>query len=250
MAAQRTLDGNGSGADALYVVGIWRVWTRTGRASGGSRGVTSRGLYCGLAVSRNLKPLTRSKILLREACEETRRLRMMTLELLMASLRPFPLSPNLDYILLHQFVEIDPSRFVLGPSFVDDAIPKDFSLSTEGLPLMADAIHLSSWYVSTTSKSSGKSLRTWPSVSNAYLAWLNHVEASYADFWREVEIFEAIQLSRTPSIANNLFLATTLYFWSHVSNTFLFKGGHFTPTLLDVVAIITPPSRYYSLDGL
>nr|CAD1817229.1 unnamed protein product [Ananas comosus var. bracteatus] len=168
----------------------------------------------------------------------------------MASLRPLPSSPNLDYILLRQFVKMDPSRFVLGSPFVDDPIPKDFSLSTEGLPLMADAIHLSSWYVSTTSKSSGKSLRTWPSVSNAYLAWLNHVEASYADFWREVGIYEAIQLSRTPPIADNLLLAAALCFWSHVSNTFLFRGGPFTPTLLDVVAIITPPLRYYSLDGL
>nr|CAD1825803.1 unnamed protein product [Ananas comosus var. bracteatus] len=156
----------------------------------------------------------------------------------MASLPPLPLSPSLDYTLLRQFVETDPTRFVLGPSFINDPIPEDFPFSIEGLPLLADAIHLSSWYVSTTSKSSGKSLRTWLSVSEVYLAWLDRVEAVYADLWREVGIYEAIQLSITPSIADNLLLAATLYFWSPISNVFLFRAGPFTPTLLDVAAIV------------
>nr|CAD1843998.1 unnamed protein product [Ananas comosus var. bracteatus] len=130
----------------------------------------------------------------------------------MAPLPSLPSSLFLDYTILRKFVEIDPSRFVLGPSFVDDPIPEDFLFSVEGLPLMVDAIHLSSWYVSTTPKSSRKSLRTWPSVSEAYLPWLDRVEASYADLWREVEIYEAIQLSRTPSTADNLLLAAALCF--------------------------------------
>nr|CAD1818522.1 unnamed protein product [Ananas comosus var. bracteatus] len=103
---------------------------------------------------------------------------------------------------------------------------------------MYNAIHLSSWYPSTTSKSSGKSLRTWPSVSEVYLAWLDRVEATYVDLWREVGIYEAIQLFRKPPIADNLLLAAALCFWSPVSNVFLFRVGPFTPTLLDVAAIV------------
>nr|CAD1820383.1 unnamed protein product [Ananas comosus var. bracteatus] len=41
---------------------------------------------------------------------------------------------------------------------------------------MAKSIHLHSWY---SSASTGKSLRTWPSVSDAYLDWLDRVEAVY-----------------------------------------------------------------------
>nr|CAD1837176.1 unnamed protein product [Ananas comosus var. bracteatus] len=138
----------------------------------------------------------------------------------MALLHPLPSLPSPNYTLLRQYVKTDPSWFVSGPSFVDDPIPEDFLFR----PLMANAIHFSSWYVSTTSKSFGKSLQTWPSVSDAYLTWLDCVEASYVGLQCEVRIYEAIQLSKTPPIAYNLLLAAALCFWSPVSNTFLFRG--------------------------
>ncbi|XP_020080654.1 uncharacterized protein LOC109704314 [Ananas comosus] len=82
-----------------------------------------------------------------------------------------------------------------------------------------------------------KSLRTWPSTSEAYLTWLDRVEAAFGDFWQEVGIYEAIQLSRHSPIVDNLLLAAALCFWSPASNVFLFKRGPFTPTLFDVAAI-------------
>lgn len=83
---------------------------------------------------------------------------------------------------------------LLDPSFVETLAPENFSLSTDGLFLMVDTIYLHSWYAL---KSSGKSLRTWPSISDAYLVWLERVEESYSNLWREVGIYEAIQLLKT-----------------------------------------------------
>lgn len=137
----------------------------------------------------------------------------------MASILPFPLSYSLEYNLFRQYVESDLSRLVLGPLFVGFPIPENLPFSTNGLSLMAEAIHLQSSYAS---KSSGKSLRTWPNVSDAYLAWLDQVEASYTDLWHEVGIYEAIQLSRVPSQTDNLLLAAALYFCSPTPNTFFF----------------------------
>nr|CAD1820344.1 unnamed protein product [Ananas comosus var. bracteatus] len=53
--------------------------------------------------------------------------------------------------------------------------PIDSTFSSDGLP-QRKAIHLQSWY---SSASTGKSLRTWPSTSEAYLTWLDQVEAAF-----------------------------------------------------------------------
>nr|CAD1835573.1 unnamed protein product [Ananas comosus var. bracteatus] len=93
----------------------------------------------------------------------------------MALVLPLPSHPPLDYTILKSFVDLDPPRFILGPSPTDEPSPADFSFSSDGLPLRK-AIHLQSWY---SSASTGKSLQTWPSVSEAYLAWLDRVEAVF-----------------------------------------------------------------------
>nr|CAD1832946.1 unnamed protein product [Ananas comosus var. bracteatus] len=93
----------------------------------------------------------------------------------MALVPPLPSHPSLDYTILKPFVDLDPSRFILGPSLIDEPSPADFPFSSDGLPLRK-AIHLQSWY---SSASTGKSLRTWPSVSETYLAWLDRVEAVF-----------------------------------------------------------------------
>nr|CAD1832748.1 unnamed protein product [Ananas comosus var. bracteatus] len=123
----------------------------------------------------------------------------------MAPLLPLPTRPSLDYTLLRPYLDSDPVRFILGPSFTEDPSADDFPFSNKGLPLMAENIHLHSWY---PSASMGRSLRTWPSISDAYLAWLDRVQATYGDLWRETGIYEAIQ------------------------------GGPLTPTLFDVAAIV------------
>nr|CAD1822727.1 unnamed protein product [Ananas comosus var. bracteatus] len=151
----------------------------------------------------------------------------------MALVPPLPSHPSLDYTILKPFVNSDPSRFILGPSLTEVPAPINSPFSGDGFPLKK-AIHLQSWY---SSASTGKSLRTWPSTSEAYLTWLDRVEAAFSDFWREVGIYAAIQLSRHPPVADNLLLAAALCFWSSTSNVFLFKRGPLIPTLLDVAAI-------------
>nr|CAD1829219.1 unnamed protein product [Ananas comosus var. bracteatus] len=76
----------------------------------------------------------------------------------------------------------------------------------------------------------------------AYLAWLDRVEATFGDFWREVGIYEAIELSRHPLIADNVLLLAP------ASNVFLFKREPLIPTLLDVAAIIGVPRRDFAVD--
>nr|CAD1844247.1 unnamed protein product [Ananas comosus var. bracteatus] len=122
----------------------------------------------------------------------------------MAPLPPLPTRPSLDYTLLKPYLDMDPSRFILGPSFTEEPPVDDFPFSEE----------------------------------DAYLAWLDHVEATYGDFWKEIGVYEAIQLSRKPPIADSLLLASALCFWSPVSNVFLLKAGPLSPTLLDVAAIV------------
>nr|CAD1822752.1 unnamed protein product [Ananas comosus var. bracteatus] len=99
----------------------------------------------------------------------------------MALVPPLPSHPSMDYTILKPFVDSDPSRFILGPSLTEMPAPIDSPFSSDGLPLRK-AIHLQSWY---SSASTGKSLRTWPSTSEAYLTWLHRVEAAFGDFWRE-----------------------------------------------------------------
>ncbi|XP_020108578.1 uncharacterized protein LOC109724242 [Ananas comosus] len=170
----------------------------------------------------------------------------------MALVAPLPSHSSLDYTILKSFVDLDPSRFILGPSLTDEPFPADFHFTSDGLPLRK-ATYLQYWY---SSASTGKSLRTWPSISEPYLAWLDRVEAAFGDFWWEVGIYEAIELSRHPLIADNLLLAAALCFWSPASNIFLFRRGPLTPTLFDVAVIIglrphgVAVSTFYNPDGV
>nr|CAD1821511.1 unnamed protein product [Ananas comosus var. bracteatus] len=93
----------------------------------------------------------------------------------MALVPPLSSHPSLDYTILKPFVDSDPSRFILGHSLTEVPSLVDSPFSGDGLPLRK-AIHLPSWYSST---STGKSLRTWPSISEAYLTWLDRVEAAF-----------------------------------------------------------------------
>ncbi len=53
-----------------------------------------------------------------------------------------------------------------------------------------------------------------------------------------MDIFDAIQLSQNTYQADQLLLALILCFWLSRTNTLFFRSGPFTPTLMDVVAII------------
>jgi hypothetical protein len=79
--------------------------------------------------------------------------------------------------------------------------------------------------------------RSAPIVSEGYLQWLNKVEKQYASICRANGIFDLIQLSREGPKYHGEMILAALHFWENSTNTFHFKVGMMTPTLLDVAAI-------------
>ena len=78
----------------------------------------------------------------------------------------------------------------------------------------------------------------WSKDPSDYLSWLDKVEKIKGDFWKEIGIFDLIQLSRVgPNICPNMLLAS-LYFWDSTYNTFHLPCGMVTPTLFDAAAIV------------
>lgn len=71
-----------------------------------------------------------------------------------------------------------------------------------------------------------------------YLAWLAKVEKKKAPFWKELGMFDLIELSKVgPAYCPNMLLAS-LYFWDRPHQTFHFRCGMMTPTLFDLAAIV------------
>lgn len=70
-----------------------------------------------------------------------------------------------------------------------------------------------------------------------YLVRLNKVQCKCQDQWRNVGIFDLIQVSRYAQRVNPCMLLVSLYFWEGSANTFQLLYGMLTPTLLDVAAI-------------
>lgn len=58
-----------------------------------------------------------------------------------------------------------------------------------------------------------------------------------SDVWKEKDIFNLIQLSRTESTYFQNMLVTSLYYWEYTTNTFQLPCGMLTPMLFDVAAI-------------
>ncbi|XP_050874871.1 uncharacterized protein LOC127078459 [Lathyrus oleraceus] len=78
----------------------------------------------------------------------------------------------------------------------------------------------------------------WSKDPSDYLSWLDKVEKIKGDLWKEIGIFDLIQLSRVgPNIFPNMLLAS-LYFWDSTYNTFHLPCGMVTPTLFDATAIV------------
>ncbi len=76
----------------------------------------------------------------------------------------FPSNPKLDFHLL-RLTEADATYFALGPSFIEDMRSPSLFL-IEGIPLTVDVIYLGIW---SSTKVTGRSLRTWLTVSKAYI---------------------------------------------------------------------------------
>jgi len=82
-------------------------------------------------------------------------------------------------------------------------------------------------------------LRTEPKYENndEYLCWLNKVEGKKGQFWKDIGIFDLIQLSRQGPRYHKEMLIVALHFWNTSTNSLRLKCGMLTPTLLDVAAI-------------
>ncbi|KAL5138864.1 hypothetical protein HKD37_10G028935 [Glycine soja] len=70
-----------------------------------------------------------------------------------------------------------------------------------------------------------------------YLPWLDRVEQAYEDFWKTYGIFDLIQFSRFGPEYRPEMLIAAMHFFESSTNTFQFKCGMMTPTLLDVAAL-------------
>ncbi|KAK2449848.1 hypothetical protein QL285_009003 [Trifolium repens] len=70
-----------------------------------------------------------------------------------------------------------------------------------------------------------------------YIPWLDRVEKDFKDSWKSYGIYELIQFSRTGPKYKPELLVAALHFYEKSTNTFQFKCGMLTPTLLDVAAI-------------
>ncbi|KAH1240879.1 hypothetical protein GmHk_07G018620 [Glycine max] len=83
-----------------------------------------------------------------------------------------------------------------------------------------------------------KLFRSAPSIAHRdYLPWLDRVEQAYEDFWKTYGIFDLIQFSRSGPEYRPEMLIAAMHFFKSSTNTFQFKCGMMTPTLLDVAAL-------------
>lgn len=82
-------------------------------------------------------------------------------------------------------------------------------------------------------------LRSFPlsEYPKNYLSWLAKIENHKAQTWKEMEIFDMIQLSKVGLVYCQPILIISLYFWNNTHKNFQFPCGMLTPTLFDVAAI-------------
>ncbi|KAK2402644.1 hypothetical protein QL285_052145 [Trifolium repens] len=87
-------------------------------------------------------------------------------------------------------------------------------------------------------KNPAKLFRSTPYTAHKdYIPWLNRVEKEYKGYWENYGIYPLIQFSRTGPKYKPELLIAALHFYEKSTNTFQFKCGMVTPTLLDVAAI-------------
>jgi hypothetical protein len=70
-----------------------------------------------------------------------------------------------------------------------------------------------------------------------YIAWLDRMEKHKCNFWKDLGIFNLIQLSRQGHMYQKHMLLAALHLWNSSTSSLHLKCGMLTPTLLDVAAI-------------
>jgi len=84
-----------------------------------------------------------------------------------------------------------------------------------------------------------------------YLCWLEKVEKQKGQFWKEMGIFNLIQLSRHGPKYHSEMIIAALHFWNPSTCSLHLKCGMLTPTLLDVAGLtgLKPIGQTFDLDG-
>ncbi|XP_050920289.1 uncharacterized protein LOC127137927 [Lathyrus oleraceus] len=90
--------------------------------------------------------------------------------------------------------------------------------------------------------------RSCPTLDKSYLGWLTKVEKKKAPFWKELGIFDLIQMSKLGFSYCQPLLLSSLYFLDSTYNTFHLPCGMITPTLFDVAAISGLPPTGETFD--
>uniref|UniRef100_A0A151UEW2 Aminotransferase-like plant mobile domain-containing protein n=1 Tax=Cajanus cajan TaxID=3821 RepID=A0A151UEW2_CAJCA len=83
-----------------------------------------------------------------------------------------------------------------------------------------------------------KIFRAFPPPKDKHIQWLERVEASKQSDWKEVGIFDFVQLSKYDlNVFNPQMLLSAIFFWNKETHAFKFPCGFVCPTLLDIAAI-------------
>lgn len=70
-----------------------------------------------------------------------------------------------------------------------------------------------------------------------YLGWLEKIDKKKSQVWKEMDIFDLIQLSKVRPGYCHTMLVSSLYFWDSTHHTFHLPRGMMTPTLFDIDVI-------------
>jgi uncharacterized protein (DUF3820 family) len=81
--------------------------------------------------------------------------------------------------------------------------------------------------------------RTEPKIDNneKYLCWLDKMEKEKGQLWKDMGIFDLIQLSRLGPRYHSEMIIAALHFWNPSTNSLHLKCSMLTPTLLDVAGL-------------
>nr|GMD41509.1 uncharacterized protein LOC109181345 [Ipomoea batatas] len=122
-------------------------------------------------------------------------------------------------------------EFILGPCF-KTKIPSEVSCFyplAEGERLFHRSLEPDRYI--------GKTMRSWPNVNRTWIDWVDRVAKAKGKVWKAAGIYDAIQLSKIDIPMDKNLLYAALFFWSASTNSFHFRFGMMSPTVLDVVAL-------------
>ncbi|KAM1548545.1 hypothetical protein ACFX1Z_009718 [Malus domestica] len=129
---------------------------------------------------------------------------------------------------VHGVQSLGPAWISRVPAVIEDNMPKDNWFSPN-LFLAKSGISLSKW----SSYHRGFPLMNDP----AWVQWIDELEPTFKKKWINNGIYELIMLSKTTIIPKPELLASSLLFWNSGTNTFDFRMGLMSPTVLDIAQV-------------